>query len=312
MDIRFDRRVALVTGAGTGLGRSYALCLAARGAEVVVNDLGTGTEGDGVCSAPAERVVGEIRSRGGRAIPNFDSVAEPEAAERMVRAALDAFGRLDIVVNNAGIIRDKSFHKMPLEDFETVLQVHLLGSVYVTKAAFPFMRRQHYGRIVLTTSTSGLFGTFGQTNYCAAKLGVVGFMNALKHEGAGNNILVNSVAPMAATRLSEPSGIFPTELQSQLSPELVTPLVAYLCSESCQASGMILSVGGGFFGRDQVVEGPGIRFDSAEEVTPEMVAKSWLEITDMASARGFDGSYEQIAAALRATKKNEGEAHAKV
>lgn len=298
MSIRFDSRVALVTGAGTGLGRSYALCLAERGANVIVNDLGSGIDGEGASAAPAQRVANEIRSQGGRAIANFDNVAEPDGAQRMVQEALDTFGRLDIVINNAGILRDKSFHKMQLEDFEVVLRVHLLGSVYVTKAAFLFMRQQAYGRIVLTTSASGLFGTFGQTNYCAAKLGLVGFMNALKHEGARYNILVNSVAPLAATRLGEPSGIFSPELQQRLTPELVTPLVAYLCSETCTASGMILTAGGGYFARDEVVEGLGVRFDAKTEVTPEMVAERWEEVINTTGAHGFASSYDQIAEAV--------------
>ena len=196
-DMRLDGRVALVTGAGGGLGRAHAMELARRGAKVVVNDLGGARDGSGATLGPAETVVAEIREAGGEAVANGDSVADRAGAQNMVAQAMDNFGRLDILINNAGILRDKTFSKMDLDDFELVVQVHLLGSAYVTHAAWPIMRQQKYGRIVMTTSSSGLYGNFGQSNYGAAKMGLVGLMNCLKLEGARDNVKINCLAPTA-------------------------------------------------------------------------------------------------------------------
>ena len=300
INVRFDHRVAVITGAGSGLGRDYAHYLASRGARVIVNDLGTTWNGVGRSQTAAQKVVGEIKARGGVAVANFDSVAEVEGAQRIVNDALEHFGTVDILINNAGVLRDKTFAKMPLEDFEFVLRVHLLGSVYVTRAAFPVMREKSYGRIVMTTSVAGLYGNFGQTNYSAAKMGIVGFMNSLALEGDKYNILVNAVAPLAATRLSEPSNLFPEETISLLAPKPVTALVAYLCSDRCETSGEIISAGAGYYAKVQVVEGRGVALAPEEEITPEKIANRYGEITSMHGAVGYRSAKEQLAARLAA------------
>ncbi len=287
MAISFKDKVAVVTGAGAGLGRSHAIYLASRGAKVVVNDLGGSLDGVGGSNLPAKQVAEEILAIGGQAVPNFDSVATPETAQNIIRTALDNFGTVDILICNAGIIRDKTFWKMGLDDFDLVLKVHLMGTVYCTRAALPVMRDKKYGRIVMTTSASGLFGNFGQTNYAAAKMGIIGFMNSLKIEGQKYNILINAIAPLAATRFGEPSGIFHEEVKPYIRPELVTAMVAYLCSSQCQITGDILSAGGGRFSRVQIVEGEGIRFDAKHEVTPEMIHEYLPRILDMKKSVGF-------------------------
>jgi NAD(P)-dependent dehydrogenase (short-subunit alcohol dehydrogenase family) len=284
MKITFQNRVAIITGAGHGLGKSYALFLASRGAKVVVNDLGCAGNGTGESEAPAKSVVEEIKAGGGKAVANMESVAVAQGAQRIVEDAIKHFGSVDILINNAGILRDRTFLKMPLTDFELVLKVHLLGPVYLTRAAFPFMKEKGYGRIVMTTSAAGLFGNFGQTNYSAAKMGVVGFMNALKLEGEKYNILTNTIAPLAYTRLADPSGVFPGEIIPLLKPDLVTPLVAYLCSEACRASGDIISAGGGHFAGVRMMEGPGMRFDPNEKIAPETIAERYDEIMNMEGA----------------------------
>ena len=292
MDIRFDGRVAVVTGAGSGLGRSHALFFASRGAKVAVNDLGGGVDGSGQSSKAADLVVQEIKAAGGQAIANYDSVADAKGAQNLIDRTLQAFGQVDILVNNAGILRDKTFAKMTLADFEKVVAVHFLGSVYVTKAAWPVMQERLYGRVVMTTSAAGLYGNFGQTNYGAAKLAVVGFMNALKLEGQKFNILVNTIAPVAATRMTE--GLLPPQALDRLKPDLVTPAVAYLCSEQCRDSGQVIDAGGGYYARTQLMESPGIRFDPSQPVTPEMLAAQWSRITDMSGARGFAAANEEV------------------
>lgn len=292
MNIRFDQRVAVVTGGGNGLGRAYALLLAARGARVVVNDLGGATDGTGCSAAPAQAVVEEIKAAGGTAIANGDDIAQPDGAFRLIEQARQQFGSVDILVCNAGILRDKSFAKMPLEDFEAVLRVHLLGTVYPTKAAWPLMKARQYGRIVFTTSVSGLYGNFGQANYDAAKLGIVGLMNALKLEGEKDNIRVNTIAPLAASRLG--AGVFPEAFSAQLKPELVAAAVAYLCSEECAATGDIIAAGAGYYAKVQLVESPGIRFDAAEVVTPELIAERYGEISDMRNADTFRSSHDAV------------------
>ena len=296
MSIRFDNRVVVITGAGNGLGKSYALHLAARGACVVVNDRGGNVEGEGASDLPAQLVVDEIKRAGGEAVANFDDVSEIDGADGLIRQALNEFGTVDALICNAGILRDKSFLKMPLVDFELVLRVHLLGTVYVTKAAFPVMKDKRYGRIVVTTSASGLYGNFGQTHYAAAKLGIVGFMNSLKLEGLKYNIRINAVAPLANTRLAQ--GVFPGEIASRLKPELVTPLVTYLCSEQCKVSGDIISAGAGAYSAVKIVESKGVRFGSEQEITPQMIAASYDEITNMEAASSFNDAQEQFASVL--------------
>lgn len=245
-EIRFDERVAVVTGAGGGLGRTHALALAARGARVVVNDLGGAVDGSGGGNAMADKVVAEIREAGGEAVANYDSVGTPEGGAAIIQTAVDTWGRVDIVVNNAGILRDKSFTKLEPAMLQAVLNVHLEGAFYVTQPAFRRMREAGYGRIVFTSSAAGLFGNFGQSNYGAAKSGLVGLSNVLAIEGGKYNIKSNVIAPLARTRMTE--GLL-GELADALDPELVTPMVTYLASEQCAVSHEVFSVGGGRFAR---------------------------------------------------------------
>jgi NAD(P)-dependent dehydrogenase (short-subunit alcohol dehydrogenase family) len=241
-DIGFDGKVAIITGAGGGLGRQHALLLASRGALVVVNDLGGAVDGTGSDKGAAERVVDEITAAGGEAVADTNSVATPEGGAAIVQTALDAFGKVDIVINNAGILRDKSFHNMSPELMNPVFDVHLKGAFHVTQPAFVKMREQGYGRIISTSSAAGLFGNFGQTNYGAAKMGLVGFTRVLAVEGAKYNIRANAIAPLALTRMTED---IMGALGDKLDPGLVSPLVAYLASDECEVSGEIFSVGGG-------------------------------------------------------------------
>jgi NAD(P)-dependent dehydrogenase (short-subunit alcohol dehydrogenase family) len=279
--------VAIVTGAGGGLGRCYALELARRGAKVVVNDLGGALDGTSGSPNMAQAVVDEITAAGGVAVANHDSVADRAGAQTMVNEAVGRFGSLDILVNNAGILRDKSFAKLELDDFQKVVDVHLMGSVNVTKAAFPVMKEKGYGRIVLTTSSSGLYGNFGQTNYGAAKLGLVGFMNTLKLEGAKYGIRVNCVAPTAATRMT--GSLWPPEVLTAVAPEHVAPAVVFLCSED-SPNGHIIEAGGTYFARVAIVESRGVVL--GPQATGEDVAARYEEIADLAGARTFDSGLE--------------------
>jgi NAD(P)-dependent dehydrogenase (short-subunit alcohol dehydrogenase family) len=296
MLIRFDGRVAIVTGAGSGLGRSHALMLAARGAKVVVNDLGGGVDGGGRSSEAADRVVGEIRAAGGEAVANYDSVSDEEGARRIVESAKNQFGRLDILVNNAGILRDKTFAKMAAADFRAVVDVHLMGSVYCTAAAWPHMRDAGYGRIVMTSSGAGLYGNFGQSNYGAAKMALVGLVNVIKLEGRKNGILINTVAPIAATRMTE--ALMPQHALPHLKSEYVSAAVAYLCSEACQSSGLVMSAGAGYFARAQMMEAEGVRLGPDEAGDPDAVASHFGAIADMSRARPFESASEYVDHAL--------------
>jgi NAD(P)-dependent dehydrogenase (short-subunit alcohol dehydrogenase family) len=308
-DIRFSDKVAVVTGAGQGIGRTYAIELAARGARVVVNDLGGAGDGTGGSEAVADAVVEEIRAAGGEAVANHNSVASAEGGRAIVQTALDHFGTVDILIANAGILRDKTFLKMPIEDFETVVQVHLMGTVYVTKAAFPVMKEKGYGRIVLTTSGSGLFGNFGQTNYSAAKLGIVGFANSLKYEGEKYGVTVNTIAPLAESRLGE--GIFPEEAMRVMRQEFVTSLVLYMASEDSSSTGMVISAGAGHYARAEMVMAPGVRWSYDADVTPEDIAGRWGEITDLDGAQPVtaltDYSMRVLAPAIEAMRNEEPE-----
>jgi NAD(P)-dependent dehydrogenase (short-subunit alcohol dehydrogenase family) len=281
MTVSFAGKVAIVTGAGAGLGRSHALELARRGAKVVVNDLGGAVDGSGGGSDAANKVVAEIKALGGEAIANGASVADRAGAASIVKDAVAAFGTVDILINNAGVLRDKSFKKMELADLELVLNVHLLGSAYVTHAAWPIMLDKGYGRIVMTTSSSGLYGNFGQSNYGAAKMGVVGLMNTLKLEGQRNNVYVNTIAPIAATRMTEGLGI-PQAMFEKLKPELITPAVLYLVSEQAP-TGTIIEAGAGYYAKAQMVEAKGVKL--GDVATVEDVAAHWAEITDMSAAQ---------------------------
>jgi len=299
-EIRFDGRVAIVTGAGAGLGRVYALELAQRGAKVVINDLGGARDGSGDGSvAPADQVVAEIKALGGEAVANYDNVATEEGGQGIVQTALDAFGTVDILINNAGILRDKSFLKMEPETWQTVLDVHLNGAYNVTRPAFAVMKEKGYGRIVMTTSAAGLYGNFGQTNYTAAKMGIVGLMNALKIEGQKYDIKINTIAPVAASRLTE--DVLPPDFFEKLKPEYVAPMVLYLSSETCPVSGGIYNAGMGFFNRAAVVTGPGVVITGEDPIpSPEDLAQQWERVTSLKNGKEYWHLNEQIGDLLAA------------
>jgi len=292
--IRFDDRVAIVTGAAAGLGRAYTLELARRGARVVVNDLGGARDGSGEGAAtPADKVVDEIKALGGEAVANYDNVTTPEGGENIVKKALDAFGRVDILVNNAGILRDKSFLKMEPDNWKAVIDVHLNGAYYVTRPAMAAMRENGYGRIVMTTSAAGLYGNFGQTNYSAAKMALVGLMNTLKLEGKKYDIKVNTVAPIAASRLTE--DVMPPELFKKSKPEFVAPMVMYLCSEKCQETGAIFNSGMGYFNRAAVLTGPTVQLGNPKNpATPEQIQENWEKINSMDGAKKMEDANAAI------------------
>ena len=271
-DLRFDGRVAIITGAGGGLGRSHALELARRGASILVNDPGAALDGSGSSTFAADRVVEEITAMGGIAAPNRDSVATPEGGQGIVQAALDAFGRVDVLVNNAGILRDKAFHHMDTTMIDAVIDVHLKGAFYVSQPAYRVMREQGYGRIVNTSSASGLFGNFGQANYGAAKAGLAGLTRVLAIEGAGHNIKVNAIAPIASTRMTQD---VLGDLVAKVSPESVSPLVAFLAHEECPVNGNVYSVAGGRIARIFVAETHGVVLS---ENTPEAIRAHLGEI----------------------------------
>ena len=274
-------RVVVVTGAGGGLGREYALALAREGASVVVNDLGGARDGTGAGSAMADHVVTEIKDAGGRAVANCDSVADADGAANIIKTALDEFGKVDGVVSNAGILRDGTFHKMSFENWDAVLKVHLYGGYNVIRAAWPHFREQSFGRVVVATSTSGLFGNFGQANYGAAKLGLVGLINTLAQEGAKYNIKANAVAPIAATRMTE--DILPPEVLKNLTPDFVAPVVAYLCSEEVPDTDSIFIVGGGKVQRTALFQNEGVTFKAPPSV--DEIAAHWAEIDDLSAAK---------------------------
>jgi len=275
MSIRYDGKVAIVTGSGQGLGRSHAIELAKRGAKVVINDLGGAKDGTGGSSEAALSVVAEIEALGGEAIANGANVARYEEVEAMVKQTMDKWGRVDILVNNAGILRDKSFTKGGLDDFQLVLDVHLMGTVNCTKACWDIMRDQGYGRIVVTTSSSGLYGNFGQSNYGSAKMGVIGFMNTLVQEGAKYDIRVNALAPTAGTRMTE--GLIPEEAFALLTPETVTPAVLYMVSQDAPNK-TIVCAGAGAYAVAKIIETDGVWL-SPDEQTPEGIAAHWDAIT---------------------------------
>jgi NAD(P)-dependent dehydrogenase (short-subunit alcohol dehydrogenase family)/putative sterol carrier protein len=285
--ISFDGRVAIVTGAGGGLGRVYALELGKRGAKVVINDFGGSRDGSGKGAAgPADKVVEEIKALGGEAVPNYDNVATAEGGANITKTAIDAFGKVDILINNAGILRDKGILKMEPENWQMVLDVHLTGAFNVTKPAFQAMRDGGFGRIIMTTSAAGLYGNFGQTNYSSAKLGLVGFMNTLKLEGAKYNIKVNTVAPIAASRLTE--DILPPDMLGKLKPEYVAPIVLYLCSEECQDTGRVYNAGAGFYNRAAIMTTPGIVIGGGKKIpSVEEVSVNWPKIMDLKGAKEY-------------------------
>src|SRR5512139_1779035 len=294
-ELRFDGKVALVTGAGGGLGRSHALLLASRGAKVVVNDLGGSFTGEGKSSSAADKVVEEIKAAGGQAVANYDSV---EDGDKIIKTAIDAFGKIDIVINNAGILRDVSFAKMTQADWDLVYKVHVLGVFRVTHAAWPYMRDQGFGRIINTSSAAGIYGNFGQANYSMAKLGIHGFTQTLAAEGRKRNIIVNTIAPIAGSRMTET--VLPKELLEALKPEYVSALVAKLAHESTEDTGGLYEVGGGFFAKLRWERSSGKTFRLGRAVAIEDVDAAWPEITQ------FDKTThpETIGAALQPLIEN--------
>lgn len=293
MTIRYEGKVAIVTGAGGGLGRSHAIELAKRGAKVVVNDLGGSVSGEGQNSEAALAVVAEIEALGGEAMAHPANVAVMEQVEDMVSQTMSAWGRIDILVNNAGILRDKSFIKMDMADFKLVLDVHLMGSVNCTKAVWEIMKNQEYGRIVMTSSSSGLYGNFGQSNYGAAKLGVVGFMNTLAQEGAKYNIRVNALAPTAGTRMTE--GLMSEQAFNLLTPETVTPAVLYLVAEDAPTH-TILAAGAGAYAVAKIVETESVWLPEGEQ-TPEGIAAHWDQIANGQETQlkaGFEQTFRMV------------------
>ncbi len=282
-EMTFENRVAVVTGAGEGIGRAYALDLAQRGASVVVNDIGR--DQDGVRTA--EKVVEEIRAVGGRAAASLDSVATMDGGRHVVETALDHFGKLDILINNAGILRDRTFLKMTEQEWDEVIAVHLKGAFCVTQPAVRLMKAADYGRIVFTASSSGMYGNFGQSNYGAAKMGVIGLMNTLKIEVSRSDIKVNTVAPNADTAMTR--GVFPDEVSRRIRPEFNTPLVTYLCSEENRVSGMVFTMSAGWFARSAMVSGKGVCIgDTRRRITAEEIRDRFDEIQSLDNARPFD------------------------
>ena len=276
MTLDYTGKVVIVTGAGGGLGRCHALEFARRGAKVVVNDLGGSVDGSGGSSEAADKVVEEIKAVGGEAMSNGSSVTDDAGVANMVSQTMDAYGRIDVLVNNAGVLRDKSFAKMEIADFDFVVDVHLFGTMKPTKAVWPIMKEQGYGRILVTSSSSGLYGNFGQSNYGAAKLGVVGFINTLKLEGQKDNIHVNALAPVAWTRMT--SNLMPPEMEDALAPEQVTPAVVFMCSEQAP-TGKIICAGAGAYAAAQIVETRGLYLGTAP--TAEDVADNWEQISKL-------------------------------
>ncbi|MEH2509369.1 NAD(P)-dependent dehydrogenase (short-subunit alcohol dehydrogenase family) [Nitrobacteraceae bacterium AZCC 1564] len=289
MAIRFDGRVAVVTGAGAGLGRAHALGLAKLGARLVVNDMGAARDGSGGSASPAEEVVEEIRKAGGEAIVNGADVSSYEQVKDMVAQATAKWGSVDLMVANAGILRDKSFGKMEPDDFAKVVSVHLTGTFNCCKAVWDGMKERNYGRIVVTTSSSGMFGNFGQANYGAAKAGIVGLMNVLAEEGRKNNIRVNTISPTAATRMTE--GLIPPDALALMKPEAITPAVMYLLSEDAPTR-TIMGAGAGSFAVIKIVETEGLNLPQSEW-TPDAVAANFEKIADMSKARDLGGAFFQ-------------------
>ena len=289
MSINFEGRVAIVTGAGNGLGRSHALALAERGAKVVVNDLGGARDGTGASSDAAMDVVALIEAAGGEAFAHGANVANFNEVEDMVAQAMEKWGRVDILINNAGILRDKSFSKMDLADFKLVMDVHLMGSVNCSKAVWEIMRGQNYGRIVMTTSSSGMYGNFGQSNYGAAKMAVLGFMNTLVLEGGKNNIHINALAPTAGTRMTE--DLMPPEMLALLTAESATAAALVLCDESAPTKN-ILCAGAGGYAKASMYETDGI-FLAQDEQSPEFIVAAWDEISDPSNHQALESGGKQ-------------------
>jgi len=305
-EIRFDGQVAIVTGAGLGLGRAHALALAARGARVVVNDLGSAIDGTGGSQSPAQQVVDTIHEAGGEALANSADVTRPEQVEAMVAAAMARWGRVDILINNAGVLRDKSFAKLSLDDFRFVMEVHVMGTVHCCKAVWDIMRAQNYGRIVMTSSPSGLFGNYGQANYAAAKMAVIGLMHTLQIEGGKHNIRVNALAPAAATRMTE--GLLPPELAQQLSPEAVTAGLLTLADADAPTN-VILMTAAGHYARCRIVESEGLLLHG-DSIGPEAIRAAWDQVEDTGQQRAYANSPEQAVRLMARLAEAQGKPHA--
>ena len=278
-DVRFDDRVVVITGAGNGLGRTYALEMGKRGAKVVVNDLGGSAFGDGADKAAADVVVDEIKASGGEAVANYDSVTD---GDKIIQTAMDSFGKIDVVINNAGILRDKTFHKMEERDWDLIYDVHVRGAFKVSHAAWPYMRDQNYGRMIFTASAAGIYGNFGQTNYAMAKLGLHGMSQTLALEGRSKNIMVNTIAPIAGSRLTET--VMPQQLVDALKPDFIMPLVVKLCDENSQETGGLYEVGAGFIGKVRWERSKGHSFSVSQGFNAEDVNEAWDEIVDFTDA----------------------------
>ena len=281
-DFGLQGRTALITGSGGGLGRAHALLFAKYGANVVVNDLGGKPDGTGKSTSMADHVVEEIKAAGGNAVANYDSVSDAKGAESMIKTAIDKFGSIDILINNAGILRDKSFTNMDEADWDAVQNVHVKGAYFCSRAAWPHMREKKWGRIVMTASASGIYGNFGQTNYSAAKNALIGFGQTLALEGEKYNVRTNIIAPVAVSRMTE--SLMPAFVHDFIKPEYVSPLVVYLCSEACDANGEVYEVGAGAFCRIETLRAKGFRIKPDGEITVEQVADHWKEINDMNNA----------------------------
>jgi NAD(P)-dependent dehydrogenase (short-subunit alcohol dehydrogenase family) len=292
-EIRFNDRVAIVTGAGAGLGKSYALEFAKRGAKVVVNDLGSALDGSGSSHNAADLVVNEIKAAGGQAVANYDSVSSAQGGENIVKTALDAFGSADILMNNAGIVRDHSLSKLTEEEWDAVMAVHLKGAYNVTKPALAAMKERNYGRVIFTCSGVGLYGNFGQSNYAAAKMGMIGLMNTLKLEYAKNNIRFNAIAPNAASRMTEK--VLPPPLFEKLKPEHIVPIVMWLASEQNPDTGMIINCMGGWYSRTAIMCAKGtIIGDGKTTVTAEDIQANWSAITSLDEAKPLGSIIESF------------------
>ena len=300
MTIKFDDKVVIVTGAGGGLGKSHALEFARRGAKVVVNDLGGSVDGSGGASDAANAVVEEIKAEGGEAIANGASVADQSGVQNMIDEVMSKWGRIDVLVNNAGILRDKSFHKITLEEFDAVMDVHFQGSVYTSHAVYPIMREQNFGRIIFTTSSGGLSGNFGQANYGAAKMAMIGLMNCLKIEGQKYNVHSSAVAPVALSRMTE--NLFPEGIGERFLPEYVTPAVIYLASDDAP-NGAIIGAGAGVFTQFRIFETMGLALGTGDNMTPENIAAGWSSVADMDDARELFSGPEQTIKILEQADK---------
>lgn len=303
MTLDFTGRVAVVTGAGGGLGRAHALALAARGARVVVNDVGRTVNGLGSDRTPAESVAAEITAAGGDALADSTDVTDPAQVDAMIARALDRWGRVDILINNAGVLRDRTFAKLTLDDFRLVLDVHLMGSIHTSKAVWPHMSGQNYGRILMTTSVSGLYGNFGQANYAAAKSALVGLTNVLAIEGARKGIRVNALAPTAATRMT--ADLLEPDLLARVTPEAITPGALFLVSDDAPTK-TVLGAGAGVFAVSKMQEATGVHLDP-EHLTPEDVAANWDRISDLSEPHDMDSAFAQTRRYVElATARNAG------